>query len=282
VNTAQLNRFSVSFHSCNENIPLTIQSSILPQDSHIPRFPSALPLPPAWRYSRTLFSYRYHYTLNVWIFQSISSNTNKNTCAYTYFNVIVIRDSLWFQVTVSPECCAASVCEWCTKFPLRISQLRVLETSDINHPMTRSHIHEIQRPQLHHCDRPKTRNLLLILLIWWNTLLIHLRNVYNLTVSPFQITGTNAVGPVCFIVAAFLDFISLQIVLAGARGRAVFGRSSAEIVGSNPIGAWMFVCCECLCYQLEVSATSWSLVQRSPTDCGASLCVIKKPRKRGG
>jgi hypothetical protein len=23
------------------------------------------------------------------------------------------------------------------------------------------------------------------------------------------------------------------------------GRSPAEIVGSNPIGAWMFVCCEC-------------------------------------
>jgi len=29
-----------------------------------------------------------------------------------------------------------------------------------------------------------------------------------------------------------------------------------------------------VCYQVEVSATSWSLVQRSPTDCGASLCVI--------
>ena len=25
-----------------------------------------------------------------------------------------------------------------------------------------------------------------------------------------------------------------------------------------------------------------SFVQRSPTDCGASLYVIKKPRKRGG
>ena len=28
------------------------------------------------------------------------------------------------------------------------------------------------------------------------------------------------------------------------------------------------------CCQVEVSATSWSLIQRSPTDCGASLCVI--------
>jgi len=28
-----------------------------------------------------------------------------------------------------------------------------------------------------------------------------------------------------------------------------------------------------VCCQVEVSATSWSLVQRSPTDCGVS-CVI--------
>ena len=31
-----------------------------------------------------------------------------------------------------------------------------------------------------------------------------------------------------------------------------------------------------VCCQVEVSATSWSLVQRSPTDCAASLCVIWK------
>ena len=29
-----------------------------------------------------------------------------------------------------------------------------------------------------------------------------------------------------------------------------------------------------VCCQVEVSVMSWSLVQRSPTDCGASLCVI--------
>jgi hypothetical protein len=35
-----------------------------------------------------------------------------------------------------------------------------------------------------------------------------------------------------------------------------------------------------VCCQVEVSATSWSLVQRSPTDCGVSqMCVIVKPRK---
>jgi hypothetical protein len=37
-----------------------------------------------------------------------------------------------------------------------------------------------------------------------------------------------------------------------------------------------------MCCQVEVSATSWSLVQRSSTDCDASLCVIKKPQKWGG
>jgi hypothetical protein len=34
-----------------------------------------------------------------------------------------------------------------------------------------------------------------------------------------------------------------------------------------------------VCCQVEVSAKDWSLVQRSPTECGASLCVIKKPRQ---
>ena len=33
-----------------------------------------------------------------------------------------------------------------------------------------------------------------------------------------------------------------------------------------------------VCCQVEVSATGRSLVQRSPTDCGASLCVIVMPR----
>ena len=35
-------------------------------------------------------------------------------------------------------------------------------------------------------------------------------------------------------------------------------------------------------FQVDVSGTSRSLVQRNPTDCGASLCVIYKPREWGG
>ena len=46
-----------------------------------------------------------------------------------------------------------------------------------------------------------------------------------------------------------------------------------------PPGAWMSVV-SVVCCQVEVSATDWSLVQGSPTDCGASLCVIKKPQKK--
>ena len=47
-----------------------------------------------------------------------------------------------------------------------------------------------------------------------------------------------------------------------------------------PLGAWMFVCCECCVRcQVEVSVTSCPLVQRGPTDCGASLCVTSKPHE---
>jgi hypothetical protein len=34
-----------------------------------------------------------------------------------------------------------------------------------------------------------------------------------------------------------------------------------------------------VCCQVEVSATSWSLVQRSPTECGVSKSVIVKASK---
>jgi hypothetical protein len=56
------------------------------------------------------------------------------------------------------------------------------------------------------------------------------------------------------------------------------GSAAARLLGlrvRNPPGGmdvcllWML----CVC-QVEVSATDWSLVQRSPTDCGVPLCVI--------
>jgi hypothetical protein len=65
---------------------------------------------------------------------------------------------------------------------------------------------------------------------------------------------------------------------AGPIGRAVYG------VGLRPLAYWdcgfeshwshgcLFVV-SVVCYQVEVSASGWSFVQRSPTDCGLSLCV---------
>jgi hypothetical protein len=37
----------------------------------------------------------------------------------------------------------------------------------------------------------------------------------------------------------------------------------------------------CVC-QVEVSAMGWSLIQRSSTNCRASLRVISKPQEWGG
>jgi len=42
----------------------------------------------------------------------------------------------------------------------------------------------------------------------------------------------------------------------------------------NSLGAWCLSVVSVVCCQGEVSATSWLLVQMSPTDCGTSLCVI--------
>jgi hypothetical protein len=38
---------------------------------------------------------------------------------------------------------------------------------------------------------------------------------------------------------------------------------------------WVFVCC-----QVEVSASGWSLVQRSPTNCGVSECDLEVSYRR--
>jgi hypothetical protein len=56
---------------------------------------------------------------------------------------------------------------------------------------------------------------------------------------------------------------------------SVCSQALAGIVGSNPTGAWIFVPCDRLCCQVEVFATGRSLVQRTPTDCGVCLSVIK-------
>jgi hypothetical protein len=56
------------------------------------------------------------------------------------------------------------------------------------------------------------------------------------------------------------------------------GHLLTGIVGSNAAGG-MDVC-RVLCCLREVCATSWSLVQRSPTDCGVSVCDPETTRMR--
>jgi len=64
---------------------------------------------------------------------------------------------------------------------------------------------------------------------------------------------------------------------------SVCGRSLTEIVGSkSPGGDGYLSVVSVVWWQVEVSATSWSLFQSSPTKCGASLNMIWKPRKWGG
>jgi len=73
----------------------------------------------------------------------------------------------------------------------------------------------------------------------------------------------------------FLDYLFYHPIRVAATPKAwVCDRSPTEIVGSNTNGVIDVCLLWVLCCQVEVSATSWSLVQRSPTDYGASLCVI--------
>jgi hypothetical protein len=54
-------------------------------------------------------------------------------------------------------------------------------------------------------------------------------------------------------------------------------------VGSNRTGGMDVCLVSVVCCQVEVSATSWSLVQRSPTDCGVSnVCDHETSTTRGG
>jgi hypothetical protein len=44
-----------------------------------------------------------------------------------------------------------------------------------------------------------------------------------------------------------------------------------------PPGAWMFICCVCCQVERSLRRADHSS-KGSPTECGASLCVIKEPR----
>ena len=73
-------------------------------------------------------------------------------------------------------------------------------------------------------------------------------------------------------------FIRMPVPVAARSKAWVYGRSSTEILGSNPTGG-MDVCFEC-CVLSGRGLCDWLItLQRTPTDRGASLCVIQKPRE---
>ena len=104
------------------------------------------------------------------------------------------------------------------------------------------------------------------------------KTLYTSLTSPIRAT--------CPSHLILLDFITRTIYYIHTRlsnrydGRSQWPRGLRRSAAARllelwvwiPRGAWMFVCC--VLSERKVSATSWSLVQRSPTDCGASLCVI--------
>jgi hypothetical protein len=69
----------------------------------------------------------------------------------------------------------------------------------------------------------------------------------------------------------------MPVIVAAPPKAFVYGRSATAIVVSNPTEG-MDVCCVLSCRGL---CDGLSLVRMSATNCGASLCVIKKPRGQG-
>jgi hypothetical protein len=56
--------------------------------------------------------------------------------------------------------------------------------------------------------------------------------------------------------------------------REITGQEKKSRLGHGCLSLVSVVCC-----QVEVSATGWSLVQRSPTECGVSECDRKASKK---
>jgi hypothetical protein len=107
-------------------------------------------------------------------------------------------------------------------------------------------------------------------------------------VSKFQLNVAEGVGfmvrrklqVIIELIGIYGDIMSEMPIPVAARSKAwVFGRSLTRIVCSNPTGGMDVCVVFVVCCQVEVSATDWSLVQRSRTECGVSDCVIVKPRK---
>jgi hypothetical protein len=73
----------------------------------------------------------------------------------------------------------------------------------------------------------------------------------------------------------------MPVPVASRSKTKVHGRSPTASMGSSPTGGMDVCCAGCV---LLVRGLCDELITRpeGPTECGTSLCVIKKPRRRGG
>ena len=71
------------------------------------------------------------------------------------------------------------------------------------------------------------------------------------------------------LMQVLLMLLILLMQVSSLRPLTCWDRGFESHRGHGYLSVVSVVCC-----QVEVSATGWSLVQRSPTDCGASLCLI--------
>jgi hypothetical protein len=119
----------------------------------------------------------------------------------------------------------------------------------------------------------------LFLLYWFNCLYYLHSTVFTIV----TVTNTRIFIqlPVLFSFLC-LSYIYITILIAtrstpvAARSKAwVCGRWLGGIAGSNPAGGYESLSLvSIVCYRVEISASGWSLVQRSPIDC--DFCLNRK------
>jgi hypothetical protein len=116
---------------------------------------------------------------------------------------------------------------------------------------------------------------------------------YRLFSLLFKFTFYAYVSPINYLSIFVRRNLSLPIITlpipVAARSKAwVCDRSLARIVGfESRRGHGYLSLASVVCYQVKVYASGWSLVQRSPTECGMSKCdreasIMRRPRPTRG
>ena len=132
---------------------------------------------------------------------------------------------------------------------------------------------------LNYDARPTTHQMKDIVYQWTSVSAEEIRSVVNkwsvVIILIFQ-TSYNLVVSKLLATVQSLDFNNIETRYAPIPVPRCLrcGSAAARLLGlwvRIPPGAWMFVSCDCFVYcRVEVSASVWSLFQRSPTECGVS------------